>query len=136
MRSRDGNNYSSLAVCSVILLNSLVLNASEYLVSYRYTVKDLVIYNESLQVSRAMKKCAGEPKEYLELVIDDENELDEIIENNPAEFIDFIQKTGIDIEHKEITKNAQNSSTTILTLKTKCFKVDINQNLAKITSLK
>ena len=135
MRSRDGNNYRSLAICSLIFLNSLVLNASEYLISYRYVVKDLTLYNETLLISPAMKPCNGNIKDSIELSVNDDDKLDDIIENNPQEFIDFIHKIGLDVEHKEITKNAQNSSITILTLKTTCFKVDINQNFAKISPL-
>ena len=135
MRSRDGNNYRSLAICSLIFLNSLVLNASEYLISYRYVVKDLTLYNETLLISPAMKPCDGNIKESIELSVNDDDKLDDIIESNSQEFIDFIHKIGLDVEHKEITKNAQNSSITILTLKTTCFKVDINQNFAKISPL-
>jgi curli biogenesis system outer membrane secretion channel CsgG len=113
-----------------------VLDASEYLISYRYIVKDLILYNESLQVSRAMKKCDGQPQNYVYLSVNNEDALSEIIQNNSDEFVDFIHRLRLDVEHKEVTKNAQNFLITILTLKTRCFKVDINQNLAKITALK
>ena len=135
MRSRDGNNYRSLAICSLILLNSLVLNASEYLISYRYVVKDLTLYNETIQVSPAMKSCSGDVSNSIELLVGNEEKLDSIIKNNSQEFINFIHKIGLDVEHKERTENAQNSSITILTLKTTCFKVDFNQNFAKISAL-
>jgi len=82
-----------------------------------------------------MKPCDGNIKESIELSVNDDDKLDDIIESNSQEFIDFIHKIGLDVEHKEITKNAQNSSITILTLKTTCFKVDINQNFAKISPL-
>ena len=136
MRSRDGNNYRSLAICSVILFNSLVLNASEYLISYRYVVKDALLYNESLQISHAMKSCIGKPISFIELSHNGANNLAGIIDENSVEFINFIQKLGLHIEHKEFTLNAQNSSTTILTLKTRCFKVDFNDNFARISPLK
>lgn len=136
MRSRDGNNYRSLAICSLILFNSLVLNASEYLISYRYVVKDLILYNESLIITPAMKPCIGTPQDSIELLVDKDDNLDDTIKKNSDEFLEFIHKIGLDIRHQEITKNAQNSSTTILTLKTTCFKVDFNQNFARIAPLK
>ena len=136
MRSRDGNNYRSLAICSVIFFNSLVLNASEYLISYRYVVKDAILYNESLLISKTMKSCIGKPMNFIELSHNGANDLAEIIDENSIEFINFIQKLGLHIEHKEFTLNAQNTSTTILTLKTRCFKVDFNDNFAKISPLK
>jgi hypothetical protein len=40
------------------------------------------------------------------------------------------------VSYNSTTTNMKNSSTTILTLKTTCFKVDINDNFAKITPLK
>ena len=136
MRSRDGNQTRLLAICSIIFFSSLALNASEYLISYRYVVKDMIVYNDSLQVSRAMKHCSGKPQNFIELSSQGDDELKDVIKNNSFEFMDFIHKIGLDVEHKETTLNAQNSSTTILTLKTTCFKVDFNDNFAKITALK
>ena len=136
MRSRDGNKTRLLSICSIIFLSSLSLGASEYLISYRYVVKDMTLYNDSLQVSRAMRKCDGKPQNYIEFYDKDSTDLNGIIEQNSIEFMDFIEKIGLNVEHKETTINAQNSSTTILTLKTTCFKVDFNDNLARITHLK
>ena len=136
MRSRDGNKNSSLAICSLIFFNSLVLNASEYLISYRYVVKDTILYNESLKISHAMKSCDGEALNSIYLTVKDNENLNKIIEDNSEEFIEFIHNIGLNVEHKSSTVNAKNSSTTILTLKTTCFKVDFNENFAKITPLK
>ena len=136
MRSRDGNQFGSFAICSIILFNSLALHASEYLISYRYVVKDMILYNDSLHVSKAMKQCKGEPQNSIEFPDKNSSDLNEVIKNNSIEFMNFIHKVGLDVEHKETTLDAQNSSTTILTLKTTCFKVDFNDNFAKITALK
>ena len=137
MRSRDGNQTSLRAICSIIfLLNSFALNANEYLISYRYMVKDMMIYNDTFLISKAMKHCQGTPQSFIELPDHDSTNLNEVIKSNSLEFMDFIHKIGLDIEHKEKTINAQNTSTTILTLKTTCFKVDFNDNFAKITHLK
>ena len=59
-----------------------------------------------------------------------------IISTNSQEFLDYVHKLGLHVEHKDLTINAQNSSTTVLTLKTTCFKVDFNENFAKIAPLK
>ncbi|MDF1875536.1 hypothetical protein JHD48_07300 [Sulfurimonas sp. SAG-AH-194-I05] len=135
MRSRDGNNYRSLAICSVILFYSLSVHASEYLISYRYVLKDLVLYNESLQISRAMQKCQGSLSQSLILNTLGKKNFKQIINNNAQKFIDFIHENGMHVEHKSQTKNFKNTSVTILTLKTTCFKVDFNENLVRITSL-
>jgi hypothetical protein len=106
MRSRDGNRYRSLAICSIIFFNSLVLNASEYLVSYRYVVKNATIFNESLQISRAMKPCEGNPSSFIELPILKDDNLDMIIRENSLEFINFLHKIGLDLKYKSATTNS------------------------------
>lgn len=136
MRSRDGNRYFSLRLCSVILFSSLVLNASEYLISYSYTIKNATLHNESLFISKAMKKCHGNPQNALIIESDGKKDLKKIIANNSEEFINYIHKLGLHVKHKEKNINLQNISTTILTLKTTCFKVDFNDNFAKISPLK
>jgi len=136
MRSRDGNHYLSLRLYLVLLLSSLALNASEYLISYRYVVKDAIIYNESLYISKTMKKCIGKPQNELILENTNGNNLKTIISKNSEQFYEYIHKLGLNIQHSEETTNMQNTSTTILTLKTTCFKVDFNDNFVKISALK
>ncbi|WP_373073174.1 hypothetical protein [Sulfurimonas sp.] len=137
MRSRDGNHSFSRRLCALIffLLSSSTI-ADEYYISYRYVVKDAVLYNESLEVSPAMQKCSGDT--YSPIIFDSDNykTLKELISTNSQEFINYLHKLGLQVEHKEKTINYQNTSTTVLTLKTKCFKVDFNDNFARIAPLK
>lgn len=138
MRSRDGSSYLTRTIYSLVLLTllaSLPLDAKEYLISYRYIVRDAMLHSQSLQISDAMQKCDGNEKYSIVLPSKDTKNIRHIISNNSEEFIDYIHKLGMHIEHKEITKNSQNSSTTTLTLKTTCFKVDFNDSFAKITPL-
>ena len=138
MRSRDGSYSFSLSIFILVLflLNSILLNADEYLISYRYVVKDATLYNEVLNISKSMKACIGRPIDSLILQNHNKTKLTDIISKNSTKFIDFIHTLGLQVESKELTINAQNSSTTILTLKTTCFKVDFNDNFARITPLK
>jgi len=136
MRSRDGNRTFSLRLCSVILFSSLALNASEYLISYRYVVKNTILYNETLLISHAMQPCHGKPQKALILENDNTQDLKKIIYNNSDEFIEYIHKLGLHVSNIETTSNLQNTSTTILTLKTTCFKVDFNDNFVKIAPIK
>jgi len=138
MRSRDGNLTFSLSICTIILttLFSSALTADEYFISYRYVIKDAILYNESLLISKAMKKCSGSPYNPIILESDGEKNLHEIISKKSEEFIHYIHKLGLHVEHNEKTTDYKNSSTTILTLKTTCFKVDFNDNFAKIAPLK
>ncbi len=137
MRSRDGNRSLTRTICSVVFLSSFaLLDAKEFLISYRYVVKDATLYNEELHISNSMQKCIGKPQKSLILTSYKNNDLKEIVQRNEQKFIDFIHKLGLSVEHKEKTTNYINTSTTILTLKTTCFKVDFNDNLARITPLK
>lgn len=84
-----------------------------------------------------MQKCQGVEQEPLTLLLKrPTNSLRQIIEEHQEQFLSYIQTLGIDIDHSEKTMNLQNSSTTIFTLKTTCFKVDINDNFAIIAPLK
>ena len=136
MRSRDGNYTFSLSICAIILFHSLVLSASEYLISYRYLVKNAILYNETLEIARAMHKCKGTPSNSLLLESNYSKNIKQIITLNHEKFINYIHQLGIHVEHQEQTINLQNISTTILTLKTTCFKVDFNDNFVIISALK
>ncbi|MEA3228856.1 MAG: hypothetical protein U9P38_07275 [Campylobacterota bacterium] len=121
---------------SIILLNSLALNASEYLISYRYIVKDVLLYNEKFYISKAMQKCKGTLQEPIILSNEENRPLNILLSDVDSEFIEYIHRLGLDVQHNSVTKNMQNSSTTVLTLKTTCFKVDFNDMFVKMTPLK
>jgi len=136
MRSRDGNFCLSLAILLTLATLFSILDADEYLISYRYVIKDAIIYNEELSISKTMKKCFG--KQYDSIILENNNSsnLKKVIAKNNISFIDFIHKIGLNVEHRAETINLLNHSTTILTLKTTCFKVDFNDNFVKISPLK
>jgi len=136
MRSRDGNRTFIHRFYFIIFFCSLALNASEYLVSYRYVVKNATLYNEKLDISNSMQKCHGKELKPLYLEVKKEKNLKQIIQNNYENFVDYIHKLGLHIDHNDHTINLEHHSTTILTLRTTCFKVDFNDNLARITPLK
>ena len=83
-----------------------------------------------------MQKCKGEPYNWIILETNGQKNLKNILSTNNSEFIDYIHKLGLSVTHNEVTKNYINSATTILTLRTTCFKVDFNDNFVKISPLK
>jgi len=136
MRSRDGNHSFTLRLCSLILLSSLALKAGEYLISYKYTVKNSILYNESLEIAKSMTKCSGEiASKSLILPASNAKDFKALIVDNHEEFIDYIHTLGLHIKNNEITINNQIQTTTIMTLKTTCFKVDFNDNFVRISHL-
>ena len=136
MRSRDGNYSFTLRFCTLVLLSSLVLNASEYLISYKYIVKNDVLFNESLDISKSMQKCKGIPSQTLILPVTKQKNFIRLISNHRDEFIDYIDHLGLDIRSQDTTTNNQMNATIIITLKTTCFKVDFNDTFVKISHLK
>ncbi len=137
MRSRDGNRHFTRRLCSVVLfLFPLALSAGEYLISYKYIVKDATLYNETLFISQGMKKCIGAPQTELLLISDGESDLKKVIAQNSAEFLEYIHKLGLHVAYNDVTSNLQNSSTTTLTLQTTCFKVDFNDTFVTIAPLR
>lgn len=135
MRSRDGDS-AFIRIIYTIVLTTLSLQAQEYLISYRYVVDNATLYNQTLQVSRAMTKCQGKALESFTLDYDSTKTLKQNLLENEELFLHSIGKIGLHVEHRSTTHNSQAYSRTILTLKTTCFKVDFNDSLAIITPLK
>ena len=136
MRSRNGNCTLSRSILSLIFLSSLALNASDYLISYRYVVKDAALLNEKLSISKAMTRCKGTLSKAIIIDNHGTKNLTHILSTHNEDFIEYIHKLGLDVQHNDATCNMQNSSTTILTLRTRCFKVDFNENFVKIAPFK
>ncbi|MBN2782096.1 MAG: hypothetical protein JXQ66_02525 [Campylobacterales bacterium] len=99
--------------------------------------KNALLYNESLQISKSMQKCDGNPTQSIVFeTVKENDDLKTIIDKNFDQFSNFVSKVGLEIKHYEKTTNYINNSTTILTLKTTCFKVDFNDSFVKIQALK
>ncbi len=131
MRSRDGSNTILLRL--LLIFFCINLSADEYLISLRYLIKDSYLYNDYLWVSKAMNKCEGTPKE--SLVVTSFGDVRATIEANQDQFFEYLQKLGLQVHSQDKTTDFQNSNQTELLLRTKCFKVDFNDNLAKITAI-
>lgn len=83
-----------------------------------------------------MQKCDGLAYNPIIFETRDDKNLKKILSSNKEEFIDYIHRLGLNLQHSDSTINAQYTSTTILTLKTRCFKVDFNDNFVRISPLK
>jgi len=83
-----------------------------------------------------MQKCKGTSYDFIIFETRDDKNLQKILRANKERFIEYIHKLGLSVKHSESTTHFINSSTTLLTLKTTCFKVDFNDNFVKISPLK
>ncbi|MBA1437799.1 MAG: hypothetical protein FAF05_02215 [Epsilonproteobacteria bacterium] len=137
MRSGDGDRSFLRSICTVVFLfASLALDASEYLISYRYVVKDATLFNENLQISPAMQSCQGTPQTSMILDRDNTADLRSLIKINREKFLNYLHKLGLYVTHDAYTTNMQQHATTTMTLKTTCFQVDFNDNFVKIAPIK
>lgn len=137
MRSRDGNLNLLFSICTLIFCFSN-LNGDEYIISYRYVVKDAILFNDSLDISPAMTSCkgeVGETKLFLSNSNDSKN-LKKIILQNSDKFFTYISSLGLHVQNDEQLHNGVNSSLTTVTLKPTCFTVEFNDNLVKIAPFK
>ena len=142
MRSRDGDPTILRRFGAVVLFLFLceMLQAGEYLISYSYTIKNALVYNEKLQIAKAMQPCEGElfgRSLYLAYPEDEDSEpLKKIILENFDDFFSYISKLGLEVEHHEKSANMQDSFTTRVLLPTTCFKVLFNDSFVTITAIK
>ena len=134
MRSRDGNRLKTLAICSIIFCS--LLHGADTIISYRLVVQDAMILNDYLSISRAMTPCQGKPSTSIYIDTNGSKNLRHVLLQNPEAFIDFISNEKLHITHHEKTRNAVNTSRTILQMAPTCFAVEFNEDLVKISPLK
>ena len=138
MRSRDGNRSYLYAVLSLILTFSTLYGGEEYLISYRYSTQNSVLFNDSLDIAKAMTTCGdtsyGE-KLTIELQENSHN-LKKTILRNLDLFYLFINKIGLHVRNDEKIQNGISSSMITVTLKPTCFTVEFNENSVTLTPLK
>ena len=133
MRSRNGTGIITRTFCALILcLTSL--QAQSYYIGYRNAVKNALLLNESLHISKAMIPCKGKAVDTL--VIQESNKtLQKMLQESEA-FFTFMQHHNLLIKSRETVRNARSSSLSILTFPTQCFEVEFNNDFAKIALIK
>ncbi len=134
MRSRIRNRSLSFSIYSLVFL-PFYLYGDSYLIGYRAIVKDALLVDEVLNISRAMTPCTGTPQSPLLLSILTQD-LQLILKNNAEKFYTYLLSQSLHVKHNESVINNQSKSLTTLTFPTHCFKVDFKGNLAKITLIK
>lgn len=84
-----------------------------------------------------MTKCKGDILgKSLILPANDAKDFKAVVAKHREEFIDYIHTLGLYINNSGITTNNQIQTTTVMTLRTTCFKVDFNDTFVKISHIK
>ncbi len=134
MRSRIRNRSLSFTIYSLVFL-PFILFADSYHIGYRAIVKDALLVDEVLNISRTMTPCTGIPQSPL-LLSTLTKDIHIILKNRAEEFYTYLLSQSLHVSHNETVINNQSKSLTTLTFPTHCFKVDFKGNLAKITLIK
>ncbi len=133
MRSRNGNRSFRLTIYSLIFAS--LLNAENYIVSYRSVITNQIISNEKLLISQAMTACGTPSSQSLKLISNTETFKD-LIKENREEFLTYLERQGILISSSQSSSIKHYNSQMILEFPSQCFTVDFNDGFAIITPLK
>lgn len=134
MRSRNGYFNLIFSICAIIFITTN-LYSDEYIISYRYVVKNAILIDSSLEVSHAMVKCDGKRGLSLYLKTYGSKNLKKILLKNTNLFSLYMNKLGMQVQSNGYNTEKIANSLTVLTLKPLCFTVNFNQNFVKITAL-
>ena len=133
MRSRTRNRPLLLAACQ--LISACALIGDDFLIGYRITTKNSVVRTENLSISKSMTPCLGMGKNILTLPRQSNELLEVTLKNNEEEFFTFATHQTLHLQsHQDIGIQSHNSTET-LTLPTRCYAVEFNDDTATITLL-
>ncbi len=135
MRSRNGNCpfiFSSLA-----LITTLCTGADNYYIGYRFTAKNSQAINETLSISKAMKPCDPSNDSPVLILKRIPNEtLETLLEREQSAFVEFAASQELRIKNNDTSTKYQDQSLNSLTLPTRCYAVEFNNESVTIAATK
>lgn len=135
MRSRNGN-YSFLFT-SLALITVLPLAADNYYIGYRLTAKNIQAINETLSISKAMKPCGSlNYSSVLVLKHAPAETLENILKREETAFLEFAADQELHVKSDDLFSTTNAQSLNSLTLPTKCYAVEFNNESVTITATK
>lgn len=134
MRSGTRNRPFLLTVFTVITASSLL--GDEYLIGYRLATHNSALISDRITVSKSMTRCLGEKKESLYLPRLSNQTLQSLLNSNEDEFLEFASQQSINLQSRQNISNHGQNSTDSMTLPTRCYVVDFNDDSVTISLLK
>lgn len=134
MRSGTRNCSFLLTVCAVISTSALA--GDEYLIGYRLSTYNSALISDRLSVSKSMTPCLGEKGNALFLLRQSNETLQAVLSRHEDEFIEFSTQQSVKLQSNQNITNYGHQSTESLTLPTRCYVVDFNDDSVTISSLK
>ena len=114
----------------------LPLYSQEYIISYSSSVKNSILINEKISISKAMTECHGIKGEELIIPHKKNDSLKRSIQNSRENFDTFIQKLPFSIRSYETVSIHSINSLLILKLSPTCFTVKFNEGFVTIAPIK
>lgn len=135
MRSRNGNRPFIFTYLAVI--TTVAFGADNYYIGYRLTAKNTQAINETLSVSKAMQPCLPfNPSSTITLKRTNHESLHTLLTREQTLFLEFAASNELRVksnDHFSVT-NPQTLNT--LTLPTRCYAVEFNDESVTITATK
>ncbi|MDQ1297934.1 MAG: hypothetical protein QG558_472 [Campylobacterota bacterium] len=108
----------------------------EYLIGYRLATHNSALVVDRINVSKSMTPCLGEKKETLILPRKPSQTLQALLNSNEDEFIEFATQQTIKLQSRQNISNRAHNATDSITLPTRCYAVDFNDDSVTISLLK
>ncbi len=136
MRSRNGN--FPFLFSGFTLICALAIQADDYYIGYRLTAKNTQAINETLSVSKAMKPCGSFFNDSPKLILkrSPDERLESILEREENSFLEFAASGELHIKSNDTFGAFQAKTLNSLTLPTKCYAVEFNNESVTIAATK
>lgn len=135
MRSRNGN--FPFLLTSLALSCTIAFGADNYYIGYRLTAKNTQAIYETLTVSKAMRPCHSE--NFSSVIILKRfplESLESILKREQTAFLEFAASDELRVKSNDSVTSAQIQTLNSLTLPTKCYAVEFNDESVTITATK
>ncbi|MDP3300672.1 MAG: hypothetical protein Q8S36_01760 [Sulfuricurvum sp.] len=133
---RSGTRNRSFLLTIYTLIGTSALLGDEYLIGYRLTTHNATLMSDRLSISKSMTPCLGEKKETLSLTRNHSQTLKSLLNFHEDEFIEFATQQSVNLRSRQDISNHTQTSTETMTLPTRCYVVDFNDDLVTISLLK
>jgi len=135
VRSRNGN--LPFLLTSLALSCTIAFGADNYYIGYRLSAKNTQAIHENLTVSKAMRPCL--PENTASVIIfkcAPQESLESVLKREQTAFLEFAASDELRVKSNDFFASAQIQTLNSLTLPTKCYAVEFNDESVTITATK
>jgi len=136
VRSRNGN--FSFLFTSLTLITTLCVGADNYYyIGYRFTAKNTQAINETLWVSKAMQPCfSHQNAPTIVFHRNSDENLESVLKREQTRFLEFAASDELRVKSNDTVERAHLQTLNSLTLPSRCYAVEFNDESVTITATK